>query len=174
MLWLITGCLAFAVSFYLMPYLMFLIWNTSFYFCLEGNIFLTFPIRLSSNNSLSQNILDFYSNSSLFMCLSVLLASFIYLKKTCLLWNVLRQTTRVSAPRRSLVSCGLCQAPCGFAFSKQRIWSSLTNLLGSSWNIFTAFPLHSDLRVNYLIRLQSTLGSLEKMCHVNIYKWIIN
>lgn len=104
------------------------------------------------------------------MCLSVLLASFIYLKKTCLLWNVLRQTTQVSAPRRSLVCpvasarhhVGLTFEATHLVITHQPAWLFL--------EYFHCFPLHSDLRVNYLIRLQSTLGSLEKMCHVNIYK----
>ena len=113
--------------------------------------FLMFSTWLSSNNSLSQNILDFYSNLCLFMCLpvclSVLLASFIYINKNCLIWKVLGQTTRVSAPRRSLVLCGcLCYIPRGFAFSKRDIWPSLTNPLGLSWSNFAVSPLHSDLR----------------------------
>ena len=108
------------------------------------------------------------------MCLSVLLATFIYIKKK-------KQTLlTLEGAKTDLQNVSPQKKPCVLWSLPGTMWICLfkaTHLVITHQpaRLFLEYfhCLSTSLRferVNYLIRLQSTLGSLEKVCHVNIYK----
>lgn len=72
------------------------------------------------------------------------------------------------SPREFPLLCDLSVGT-GDCLLKERIWLLFSKPLVHLRSHSAASPLRFE-RVNYLICLQSTSGSLEKVCHINIYK----